>query len=87
MFESKNLTKGPTYFESLNHPCIDNLYTNTKTLFFNYYTVEASTSDHHSLICTIPRSTFCKGPPKLIHCRSYNSYNKEEFETVLKREK
>ena len=87
MFESKNLPKDPTCFESLNRSFIDNLYTNKKTLFFNYSTVETSTSDPHSLICTMPCSTFCKGPPKLIYCRSYNSYNKEEFENVLKREK
>ena len=30
------------------------------------------------------RSIFCKGPPKFIYYRSYNSYNKEQFENVLK---
>ena len=30
------------------------------------------------------RSAFCKGPPKFIYCRSYNNYNKEQFENVLK---
>ena len=30
------------------------------------------------------RSTFCKGPPKFIYYRSYNNYNKEQFEKVLK---
>ena len=30
------------------------------------------------------RSTFCKGPSKFIYYRSYNNYNKEQFENVLK---
>ena len=47
-------------------------------------TVETDISDHHSLSCTMLRSTFCKGPSKFICCRSYNNYNKEQFENVLK---
>ena len=31
--------------------------------------------DHHSLICTMFCSTFCKGPAKFIYYRSYNNYN------------
>ena len=30
------------------------------------------------------RSTFCKGPAKFIYYSSYNNYNKEQFENVLK---
>ena len=29
-------------------------------------------------------STFCKSPAKFIYYRSYNNYNKEEFQNVLK---
>ena len=29
-------------------------------------------------------STFCKGPAKFIYYRSYNNYNEEELENVLK---
>ena len=53
-------------------------------MFFNSSTVETGISDHHSLICTMLRSTFCKGPAKFIYYRSYNNYNKEQFENVLK---
>ena len=50
-------------------------------MFFNSSIVE---TDHHSLICTTLRSTFCKGPAKFIYYKSYNNYNKEQFENVLK---
>ena len=54
------------------------------TLFFNSPIVETGISDHHSLICSMLRSTFCKSPAKFIYYRSYNNYNKEKFENVLK---
>ena len=53
-------------------------------MFFNSSTAETGISDHHSLICNMLRSTFCKGPAKFIYYRSYNNYNKEQFENVLK---
>ena len=72
-------------FPPLQNPsCIDKFYTNKKITFFNSCTLENCISDHHSLICTMLRSKFCKGPAKLIYHRSYNSYNKEQLEIVLK---
>ena len=53
-------------------------------MFFNLSIVEASISDHHSLICTRLHSTLCRLPEKFIYYRSYNSHNKEQFENVLK---
>ena len=53
-------------------------------MFFNLSIVEASISDHHSLICTMLLSTFCRRPEKFIYYKSYNSHNKEQFENVLK---
>ena len=53
-------------------------------MFFNSSTVETGISDHHSLICIMLCSTFCKGPAKFTCYRSYNNYNKEQFENVLK---
>ena len=84
MFELNHLIKDLTCFKSSNLSCIDNFYTNKKKMFFNSSTVETGISDHHSLICTMLRSTFCKGPSKFIYYRSYNNYNKEQFENVLK---
>ena len=52
-------------------------------MFFNSSAVKTGISDHHSLICTMLRSTFCKGPSKFIDYRSYNNYNKEQFENVF----
>ena len=84
MFELSHLIKDPTCFKSSNPSHIDNFYTNKNTIFFNSSTVETCISDHHSLICTMLRSTFCKGPAKFIYYRSYNNYDKEQFENVLK---
>ena len=53
-------------------------------MFFNSYNVETGIFDRHSLICTMLRSKFCKGPAKVIHYRSDNYYNKDQFENVLK---
>ena len=53
-------------------------------MYYNSSTVETDISDHHSLICTMLHSTFFKGPAKFICNRSYNNYNKEQFENVLK---
>ena len=83
MFELNHLFKDPTCFKSSNPSCIDNFYTNKNTEF-NSSTVKAGISDHHSLICTMLSSTVGKGLPKFIYCRSYNNYNKEQFENVLK---
>ena len=52
-------------------------------MFFNSSTVETGFSDHHSLICKMLHSTFCKAPAKCLYYRSYNNYDKEQFENVL----
>ena len=71
-------------FQKLKPLMCDNFYTNKNAMFFNSSTVETSLSDHHSLICTMLRSTFCKDPSKFIYYRFYNNYNKEQLENVLK---
>ena len=77
IFELNRLIKDPTCFKRSSPSCIDNFCTNKMSMFFNSSTVKTGISDHHRLICTILRSTFCKGPAKFIHNRSYNNYNKE----------
>ena len=84
MFELNHLIKDLTCFKSSNPSRIDNFHTNKNTMFFNSSTFETGISDHHSLICTMLHSTFCKGPSKFIYNRSYNNYDKEQFENVLK---
>ena len=84
MFELNHLIKDPICFIGSNPSCIDNFYTDKKTSFFNSSNIETGISNHHSLICTMLRSTFCKGPTKFICYSSYNSYSKEEFKNVLK---
>ena len=80
MFELNHLIKDPTCFKSSNPSYVDNFYTNKNKIFFNSSTVEKGISGHHSLICTMLRSTFCKGPSKFIYDRSYDNYNKEKFD-------
>ena len=84
MFELNHLIKDPPCSKSSNPSCIDDFYTNKNTVFFNSPTLETGISDHHSLICTMSRLTFCKTSSKFIYCRSYNNYNKEQLENVLK---
>ena len=81
LFELNYLITDTTYFKSSYHSCIDNFYTNKKAMFFH---VETGISNHHSLICTMLHLTFCKGLAKFKYYRSYNDYNKEQFENVLK---
>ena len=66
MFELNHLVKDSTCFKGSNPLCIDIFYTNKETMFFNSSTVETGISNHHNLICTMLRSTFCKGPAKFI---------------------
>ena len=56
-------------------------------MFFNSSTVETGISVHHNLICTMLRSTFCKGPAKFIYYRSYNNFSiiKNSSKTFLSR--
>ena len=65
MFELNHLIKDPTCFKNAKPSCIDNFYTSKKTIL-NSPTVETGISHHHSLVCTMLRSTFCKGPAKFI---------------------
>ena len=53
-------------------------------MFFNSYAAETGIFYYHSFICTMRRSTFCKGPAKFTYLRSYNNYNKKQFENILK---
>ena len=57
--------------------------TDIRTEWYASSTVETGISDHHNLICTMLRSTFCKGPSKFIYYRSYNIYNKEQFKKKI----
>ena len=82
-FELNHLIEDPTFFNSSNPSCNRYFYTNKKTMFLNSSAVKTDISDHHSLICTMLRSSFCKGPTKFRY-RFYYNYNKEQFENVLK---
>ena len=73
IFELNHLIKDPTCFKSSKTP---HILTNKNSMFFNLSTDKTGISDHNSFIFTMLCSTFCKGPPKFIHYRSYNNYNK-----------
>ena len=52
--------------------------------FFSSSTVETGISDHHSLICTMLRSTFCKDSPKFIYYRFDHAPLKKTIDIIIK---
>ena len=83
LFELNHLIEDPTRFKRSNPSCIDNFYTNNKTSFLIHLLSRLALLITIT-ICTMLSSRFCEGPPKFIYYRSYNNYNKEEFENALK---
>ena len=55
----------PTYFQSHDPPCIDNILTNRKTMFKTSKTYESGLLDHHKLVSTIMKSSSFRGPPRI----------------------
>ena len=74
-----NMVKTKTCFKSLAGTCIDLILTNRKHSFQHTCTLETGISDHHLLIYTMLKNTFCKLPPKIIRYRSYKTFNEQLF--------
>ena len=66
------------------HALITSILTKRQSFLIYLLSRLAFLATHNSLICTMLHSTFCKGPAKFIYYRSYNNYNEEELENVLK---
>ena len=79
-----NLINKPTCFQSNTPTCIDLILTNKKDLFKLSNTFETGISDHHKLVSTILKSGSFKGTPKIKIYRSYNTFELENFNRILK---
>ena len=58
--------------------------TNRKHLFQLSNTFKTGLSDHHKLIYTIPKSGGFKGAPIQKICRSYKTFDVDQFQEILK---
>ena len=74
-----NLVKDKTCFKSPKGTCIDLILTNRGRSFQHTSVFETGLSDHHLLIYTMLKTTFCKLPPKIIKYRNYRSFNEQSF--------
>ena len=77
-----NLTKSNTCFK-WEGSCIDQILANRKYSFKHSKSVETGISDHYHLSYTIPKITFPKAKPKLVHYRKYKTFNFESFNASL----
>ena len=80
IYNLKNLIKVPTCFKNPTNPsCIDLILTNRYKSFQNSTAIETGISDFHKMIVTVLRSSFKKGPPKIILYRDYRYYSHSNF--------
>ena len=66
------VSKGNTCFKG-EGSCIDQILTNRKYSFKHSNSVETGISDHYHLSYTMPKITFSKAKPKLVHYRKYKT--------------
>ena len=81
-----NLINNPTCFHSNKPIYIDLILTNKKNLFKLSNTFETGISDHHKLVSPILKSGSLEGTPKMKMFRSYNKFELENFNRILKDE-
>ena len=80
-----NLVKSPTCYKSLTNPsCIDLFLTNKKLSFKNTTTIDMGLSDFHKMIITSFRFKYSPGPPKVVHYRSFKTFDKNAFQKELR---
>ena len=77
------LIKEPTCFQSNNPSEIDFVLTNQKNMYTFSNTSEIGLSDRHKLISTISKSGSFKETPRIKLYRSYESFNIENFKSIL----
>ena len=81
----QSLIKVPTCYKSTTRPsCIDLILTNRPKCFQNSMVLETGLSDFHLLTLSILKTTFRKGPPKVIKYRDYKRYLPLNFQNELK---
>ena len=76
--------KKPTCYQSHTPSCNDLILNNRKHLFQLSNTFKTGLSDHHKRICTILKSGGFKGAPIKKIYRSYETFDVDQFQEILK---
>ena len=83
-YNLKKLIKVPTCFKNpLNPSCIDLILTNRSRSFQNSAAIETGISDFHKMVVTVLKTSFKKGPPKVISYRDYRNFTYSDFRRDL----
>ena len=83
-YDLYNLIKVPTCFQSDDPSSIDVILTNTNRSFIHSKSVINGLSDHHSLICTMLKTTIKKLKPVKVKYRCFKNFNESNFISDLK---
>ena len=78
-YDLSNLIKGPTCFQSDDPSSIDLILTNKNRSFINSKSVVNGLSDHHSLVCTMLKTTITKLKPVKVNYRSFKNFDESKF--------
>ena len=79
-----NLIDKPTGFQYNTPTCIAFILTNKKNLFKLFNTFGTGIPDHHKLVSTILKPGSFKGTPKIKIYRSYEKFELENVNRILK---
>ena len=84
IYNLKSLIRVPTCFKNPENPtCIDLILTNRSNSFQNSSAIETGLSDFHKMVFTVLRTTYRKGPPKIILYRDYKNFSNLNFRRDL----
>ena len=84
IYNLKDLVKAPTCFKNYNKPSsIDLMLTNRYRSFLKTSVIETGLSDFHKMTVAIMKTTFRKGPPKIITYREFKNFSNELFISEL----
>ena len=79
VYDFSTFIKKPTCYQSKSPSCIHLILTNRKSLFKLSNSFETGLSDHHKIVCTILKSA-----PNEKICRSYKTFDVNNFRNSLK---
>ena len=81
----KSLIKKPTCYKNPEKPtCIDLILTNSPRQFQATLTLETGLSDFHKMAVATFKSEFPHQKPKIISCRNYKHFDRNNFEKEIK---
>jgi len=82
-YDLSNLIKSPTCFQSEEPSSIDVILTNKKRSFMHSKSIQNGLSDHHSIICSMLKTTIKKIKPTQIKYRCMKHFDEGRFFTEL----